>query len=147
MKGAISSKKRASAALEAAEPTVAILNSRPRARLASMALPEDSFALLKATLGISDLEAAALLAIPRSTYMRKKHGPLDARIRERLDFVMGAVSAAERLFDGNRSALQSWMRRPALALGGAVPLEHCKSLAGIEEVKLLLERLEYGVVV
>lgn len=147
MKGAISSQKRPSAALEAAEPTTAVLNSRPRARLARKVAEEDPFASLKETLGISDLEAATLLAIPRSTYMRKKHGPLDARISERLDFVMGAVRAAERLFDGNQGALQSWMRRPALALGGAIPLEHCRSLAGIEEVKLLLERLECGVVV
>lgn len=146
MKGAISSQKRPSAALEAAEPTAAVLNSRPRARLARK-VAEDPFASLKEMLGISDLEAATLLAIPRSTYMRKKHGPLDARVRERLDFVMGAVRAAERLFDGNQGALRSWMRRPALALGGAVPLERCRSLAGIEEVKLLLERLECGVVV
>lgn len=147
MKGAVLSKKRAPAALEAAEPTAAILNSRPRARIARKGTAEDPFASLKEKLGISDLEAAALLAIPRSTYMRKKYGPLDARIRERLDFVMGAVRAAERLFDGNQDALQSWMRRPALALGGAIPLEHCRSLAGIEEVKLLIERLEYGVIV
>ena len=49
------------------------------------------------------------------------------------------------LFEGDVESARSWLMRPVLALGGAVPFEMLKTEVGAREVENLITRLEHGV--
>ena len=53
---------------------------------------------------------------------------------------------AERVF-GTRELAENWVSQPALALDGQRPMDLLTTTPGIEAVKDLLTRLEFGVYV
>jgi uncharacterized protein (DUF2384 family) len=46
---------------------------------------------------------------------------------------------------GTREHALKWLETPQRGLGGAVPLEHARTVAGLAEVEELLGRIEHGV--
>ena len=50
------------------------------------------------------------------------------------------------LFEGDSEAARKWLNEPAKALGGNTPLQHFDTESGAEEVRVLIARLEQGVV-
>jgi putative toxin-antitoxin system antitoxin component (TIGR02293 family) len=46
---------------------------------------------------------------------------------------------------GNAEVAQQWLNQPAVALGGAVPVDLLSNPEGLEAVQDLLMRIEYGV--
>lgn len=66
--------------------------------------------------------------------------------KKREDVITDVMNEAVRLFEGDRDAASLWLNRPAKALGGATPMSCLDTKTGVDEVKDLIGRLEYGVV-
>lgn len=58
--------------------------------------------------------------------------------------VIEVTNTAQRVL-GTRELAQAWLSQSAIALDGQKPLDMLSSTPGIESVKELLARLEYGV--
>jgi putative toxin-antitoxin system antitoxin component (TIGR02293 family) len=54
------------------------------------------------------------------------------------------ISYGREVFE-SREHFNAWLKKPALALGGKMPVELLDTVYGIEEVKKELGRIEYGI--
>lgn len=107
-----------------------------------------AFERLKRKLGVSSKELGdAALITQRTLARRKKAGRLNPDESDRLVRVSRVFSRAIELFGGDAEAARSWLMRPVLALGGAVPFGMLKTEVGAGEVERLITQLEHGVVI
>src|SRR5262245_27843981 len=98
---------------------------------------ESSFAL-------SDI-ARVLQIPPRTLARRKQQGTLTRLESERLARLAGIFDKAVDLFDGDKDAASTWLRKPAKAFANRSPLELAESETGARAVEDLIGRLEFGV--
>ena len=109
-------------------------------------LPAASALAFKETLGLTNVELAALLGTSARTLARWDPA------RSRLDPVSGdRLVRSARLFAIAADVLEDseaaarWMKAPQRALGGAVPLHLAQTDVGARAVEALLGRMEHGV--
>lgn len=76
---------------------------------------------------------------------RKAQGVLEKEESERVLRLARLASFAQEVFDGNRDIALRWLKMPAPALKGRIPLELAATEFGAEEVHKLLIRIEHGV--
>lgn len=69
--------------------------------------------------------------------MNGRNSELILVLAELLDF-------GKEVFNGEEDKFQRWLKKPNISLRGATPESLFDSLAGIQEVKNSLNRLEYG---
>ena len=62
---------------------------------------------------------------------------------ESIDRVRAVTLLAEEVFEDEAVALL-WMSSPNQALGGNSPVTHCKTAVGVQQVRRILNALEYG---
>lgn len=106
-----------------------------------------AFDRLKMRLQVSSRELANVALItPRTLARRKKAGRMQPAESDRLVRLARVFSRAIELFDGDVEAARSWLLRPQLAFGGAVPLSMTKTEVGSREVENLIGRIEHGVI-
>jgi len=109
-------------------------------------LPYKTFEKLAKLMDVSASELGRVLHIPpRTLIRRKKSGILSEEESERILRLSRIAYAAFGLFEGDREAAVSWLRRKNRALGGETPLEMSSTEIGGEEVLNLVGRLEHGV--
>lgn len=91
-------------------------------------------------------EARLLHAIGLSskTLGRREETRLGPRHSDAAMALIEVTEMADRVL-GSRSLAENWLTEPALALDGQRPLDLISSTPGIEAVKDLLTRMEYGV--
>jgi putative toxin-antitoxin system antitoxin component (TIGR02293 family) len=100
---------------------------------------------IRTGLGLSQEAMAQALGVSSRTVARWEEGtaspsPL-AMTRLRL---LGEIrEKARRLFKGKEA--EAWLRTPNSVLGGRSPLEHLRAPRGLEEVRDLLGRIEWGI--
>jgi len=82
---------------------------------------------------------------PRTLSRRKRSGRLEADESDRLLRASRVFGRSLALFETDAEAARAWLRRPAPALGGAVPLDLLGTEVGARDVETLIERLEHGV--
>ncbi|HEU4901656.1 MAG TPA: antitoxin Xre/MbcA/ParS toxin-binding domain-containing protein [Flavisolibacter sp.] len=88
---------------------------------------------------------AKLLNVTKATLHSKKgKAKFDQYISERIFLIADLYSYGYEVF-GNRQKFNSWMKHENRALGGITPLSLIDTLYGIEEVRHLIGRIEYGV--
>jgi len=105
-----------------------------------------AFERLKRRLRVSSQELAdAALITQRTLARRKRTGRLGPDESDRLVRVSRVFARSIELFEGDVESARSWLMRPVLALGGAVPFEMVKTEVGAREVENLITRLEHGV--
>ncbi|MBI2369587.1 MAG: DUF2384 domain-containing protein [Deltaproteobacteria bacterium] len=110
----------------------------------SKALLQDQVLAIRAALGLSQEALAQTLGVSLRTVVRWEEGsaspsPL-ALIRLRL---LGEIhERARKLFKGKEA--EAWLRTPNRVLGGRPPLERLRAPGGLEEVRDLLGRIEWG---
>jgi putative toxin-antitoxin system antitoxin component (TIGR02293 family) len=105
-----------------------------------------AFERLKRRLSVSSQELAdAALITQRTLARRKRTGRLGPDESDRLVRVSRVFARSIELFEGDVESARSWLMRPVLALGGAVPFEMVKTEVGAREVENLITRLEHGV--
>lgn len=107
--------------------------------------PPNQVPALRMALGMSQEALAQTLGVSSRTIARWEEGaatpsPL-ALTRLRL---LGEIrEKARKLFKGKEA--QAWLRSPNPVLRGRPPLEHLRAPGGLEEVRDLLGRIEWGI--
>lgn len=84
------------------------------------------------------------LGISERTLQRKQESRLNPQHSNAAMALMEITAQATRTL-GSREAAERWLSQKALALEGEKPLDLLGSAPGIEAVKDLLSRMEYGV--
>jgi putative toxin-antitoxin system antitoxin component (TIGR02293 family) len=103
------------------------------------------FVALAERLELSQAALAELLGISETTLLRRrKEGQLTKAESNRLYRMEQVFKLACAVLGKDERALR-WFKKPALALGGALPLELADTEAGLSAIEKLLTQLEYGV--
>lgn len=93
-------------------------------------------------------ELLVLLGISESTLLRRqKDKRLDPEESDRLYRVANLYRELLKLFHGDSSAANTWLRSPHAVFGHETPLSMAKSDYGSRQVELLIQRLIHGVYV
>jgi putative toxin-antitoxin system antitoxin component (TIGR02293 family) len=101
---------------------------------------------LATQLGVSLKELAPLLQCSESTLHRLRHQTAPAApTAERMELLKGIVQHGLRVYAGNESALQDWLRYPLGELDGRTPLQSLTTVAGFSQVNDVLGRIEHGI--
>lgn len=88
---------------------------------------------------------ASILNIGKATLHNKKgKEKFDQYISERIFLLADLYSYGYEAFE-NKENFNQWMKMPNRSLGGVSPLSLLDTLYGLEEVKHLIGRIEYGV--
>ena len=86
-----------------------------------------------------------ILAVTKATLHNKKGSErFDAFVSERILLLADIYSFGYEVF-GNREKFNRWMKSPIRALSYVSPLVMCETVYGMEEVKNVIGRIEYGV--
>lgn len=138
-------------------------NSKPLLRTNLMTFVKDATSMQLASAAIHGLEYKSLTELtnalgaterfvsdlvqikPTTLHRRKETGKLDKDESERVLRLARVVALARHVFDDENEVAMRWLKTPAPALGGAIPLECVETEFGAEEVRDLLFRIEYGV--
>jgi len=91
-----------------------------------------------------DTLALALNVAKATLHSKKGKARFDKYISERVFLIAELYSYGYDVF-GNRENFNGWMKRENRALGWVTPLSLIDTLYGIEEVRHLIGRIEYGV--
>ncbi len=90
---------------------------------------------------------AGILGIKTSARRRwAKFGVLNLTESDYFYRTAVVMNSALNMFEGDLSALQDWLARPALALGQKAPSELLTTFLGLSVVEALIWRVEHGVV-
>lgn len=102
----------------------------------------------KQTFQMTSQGLGELLNVSVATYERRRRDakPLDAAASERLDRIATVALLAENVFE-DKQAASEWMSSPNAALKGIVPVMHCETAIGAQQVRRILHALEWGGVV
>jgi len=87
-----------------------------------------------------------LLDIPQTTYNKKRreNSLLSGRDSEFILLLSELTDFGLEVFNGEEPKFLRWLKKPNLSLGGLTPENLLDSVTGIQEVKNVLNRLEYG---
>jgi putative toxin-antitoxin system antitoxin component (TIGR02293 family) len=112
-------------------------------------LPLREFDALREMLELTVEDLCLRLGISPATLSRRRREPtggrLDPEHSDRLMRYARIYWETVNLFDGHPETARGWLKRPALALDGAVPLDFADTEVGGREVETLIGRLEHGV--
>jgi len=109
-------------------------------------LPVESLAAFKRASGLSDEEVARLLNIGGRTLSRVRSAAqerLPSDLSDRLFAVASIYRLAEGTFGDSKTAID-WLNAPQFGLGQRVPRDLLSSELGRQQVRALLQRIEFG---
>ncbi len=88
---------------------------------------------------------STILAVSRATLINKKGvEKFDAPTSERILFLADTLAYGQSVFE-DKDRFNTWMKSNNKSLGDKTPLELMDTLYGIQEIKKLIGRIEYGV--
>lgn len=100
---------------------------------------------LKAEAEIDYDTLALVLNVTKATLHNKKgKAKFDPSVSERIFYLADLYSYGYEVF-GNKTKFNQWMKKENSALGNVSPISLLDTLYGMEEVKHLIGRIEYGV--
>jgi putative toxin-antitoxin system antitoxin component (TIGR02293 family) len=100
---------------------------------------------LKEQTGLDYDTLAKVLSVAKATLHNKKgRDKFDVSISERILLLADIYSYGYQVFE-QKEGFNNWMKASNTALAGSSPLQMLDTLYGMEEVKHLIGRIEYGV--
>ena len=100
---------------------------------------------LKEQAGIDYNILSKILVVTKATLHNKKgKDRFDAAVSERILLLADIYSYGYTVFK-DREKFNRWMKTPNRALGDVIPLDLAETIYGMEEVKNLIGRIDYGV--
>ncbi len=108
-------------------------------------LPISVLGRFRETWGLTIMELASSLSIPKSTLMRtlERRRRLAAGDSDRVYRLASILALAEE-YIGDRKKAQLWLRQPNRALGDVTPLRALETEIGARRVEQILGRIAYG---
>ena len=101
---------------------------------------------LASQLGVTLKELAPLLQLSESTLHRlRRQTALTGPTAERVELLRGIIQHGLRVYGGEESAFQDWLRYPLGELDGRTPLQTLTTIAGFTQVDDVLGRIEHGI--
>lgn len=108
--------------------------------------PASSVSRLVDYLNIRQNEMLKLLQITSATFSRRrKEGKLESVESDRVYRYARLAALATEMFHGDGEAARHWLKSPAYAFKGEVPLEHAQTEYGAREVENLIGRIRHGI--
>lgn len=96
----------------------------------------------------SDLDydtLSSILAVSRATLINKKGADkFDAPTSERILLLADTLAYGQSVFE-DKQRFNTWMKNSNKSLGDKPPIDYMDTLYGIQEVRKLIGRIEYGV--
>lgn len=122
--------------------------NRPMALLdlIEVGLPMDSLTAFKHATGMTDEEVARVLNLGERTLSRVRRSGRDrltADLSDRLFAVASLYRMAEEVL-GDEATGIAWLSAPQFGLGNRIPRDLLASEFGRQQVRSLLQRIEYG---
>lgn len=112
----------------------------------SRGIPTDSITYLFDFLDVKQGTGLSFLDISSATFSRrKKQGKLDADESNRVYRYAQIADMATEMFQGDAEEAKRWLKTPAQAFGGEMPLEHARTEFGAREVEMLIGRIRHGI--
>ena len=106
---------------------------------------KDDLMEIKDQSGLDYDTLSTILAVSRATLINKKGGEkFDTPTSERILLLADTLAYGHSVFE-DKERFNAWMKNGNKALGDKTPIEWMDTLYGIQEVKKLIGRIEYGV--
>jgi len=85
--------------------------------------------------------------MPQTTYNKKKREQalLGRRDSELVLVLAEVLDYGIEVFNFEKEKFHHWLKKPNISLGGMSPESLFDSVTGVAEVKLALDRIEYGI--
>ncbi len=132
-----------------AEEAVLTYGSTSAVARVKQGLPLREFDGLRELLDLTVDDLATRLGISPATLSRRRREPeggrLDPEHSDRLMRYARLYWQTVQLLDGHEESARAWLKRPARALDGAIPLDFADTEVGGREVETIIGRLEHGV--
>lgn len=114
-------------------------------RLLREGLPVSVLAKFRQNWGLTIMELAGSLSIPKSTLMRmlERRNRMASTDSDRVYRLASILALAEE-YIGDRNKAQRWLRQPNQALGDQTPLRTLDTEIGARRIEQLLGRIAYG---
>ncbi len=114
-------------------------------RLLREGLPVSVLTKFRENWGLTIMELAGSLSIPKSTLMRmlERRNRMASADSDRVYRLASILALAEE-YIGDRNKAQRWLRQPNQALGDQTPLRTLDTEIGARRVEQLLGRIAYG---
>lgn len=114
-------------------------------------IPASAIARIKQVTGLSEQQMAEVVGISRRTLSRRiQQATTDSSTRltaaqsDRLYRLARIVARTVEVF-GDELEAKQWLNEPKLALNGRSPLEVVSTEPGVEQVDIMLGRIEHGI--
>lgn len=117
-----------------------------RVNIIRKGLPYETIEVISTRVDSPIKDILQLLGIPQTTYNKKKKDKdlLTGRDSEVVLVLSELLDFGLEVFNQEKEKFQRWLKKPNISLGGVTPESLFDSLTGIQEVKNILNRLEYG---
>ena len=121
-------------------------NRMERIGIIRQRLPYDALETISKKAGISVKQMLGNFDIPQTTYNKKKRENelLSERDSEMILLLIELLDFGQDVFNNELDKFHRWLRKPNISLGGNTPNSLFDSITGIQEVRNVLFRLEYG---
>ncbi|HYK76512.1 MAG TPA: antitoxin Xre/MbcA/ParS toxin-binding domain-containing protein [Daejeonella sp.] len=109
-------------------------------------IPYTSIELISKRLNRPIKSILSIVGMPQTTYNKKKseHSLLDSRDSELIILITELIDYGLEVFNNEEEKFQRWLKKPNLSLGGNIPENLLDTTTGIDEVKFILNRIEFG---
>ncbi|WP_026452452.1 type II RES/Xre toxin-antitoxin system antitoxin [Aequorivita capsosiphonis] len=109
-------------------------------------LPYESIEVISTRTNLPVKHVLNLLGVAQTTYNKKKKDKdlLTGRDSEVILVLVELLDFGLEVFNNEKEKFQRWLKKPNISLGGVSPESLFDSLTGIQEVRNILNRLEYG---
>ncbi len=109
-------------------------------------LPVKAYVAVQKETGFSQAEIAGILGVStRYLQDKKQRDLLNTTASERLVKLREIWDFGLDVFNGNKGNFKEWLNEPLAPLDGKSPMDIMTNFIGMEQVKQLLGRIQYGV--
>jgi putative toxin-antitoxin system antitoxin component (TIGR02293 family) len=121
-------------------------NTMERVQIIRQGLPYSAIEIISHSLNRSIKSILDIVGMPQTTYNKKKneHSLLDSRNSELIVLITELIDYGKEVFNNEDEKFLRWLKKTNISLGGNTPESLLDTVTGIEEVKLCLNRIEYG---
>lgn len=125
--------------------TIPLMDTGEKITLIRNGVSKNDLEDIKEHSGLDYDTLSKILAVSRATLINKKGlEKFDTATSERILLLADTLSYGESVFE-DRDRFNRWMKSSNKALGNRAPIEMMDTVYGIQEVKKMIGRIEYGV--
>lgn len=129
------------------EETIEWYGTESRIETIHHGIPFDAIETISSELGRPVKFMLAILGIPQTTYNKKKNEDaiLNLRDGELILLIAELIAYGKEVFNHEDDKFQRWMQKSNIALGGKTPDSFLDTVSGLEEIKRVLNAINYGI--